>query len=760
MEPAAAGETTPASSSKAAKDVKRKASTSAPSTALGSEREEKRAKREETSVTSPTTSSQKERIANGAVAADTEDGDTASTWRNKRPEASRSDSPKPTSDKRNATDSRSESQQRPKAKEKDSKSKKSSKSGENGSSSSRKGDTKKDSGKEQADAAIAEEDEKPLRENAITKDETTVLTGHTAEVFVSAWNPTVPTMLASGAGDATVRIWDLPANPGDPVESPAVCKHLPAAHSKDIATLHWNPDGTLLASGSHDGILRLWTPQGDLHLVMSMHQGAILSVRWNRKGNMLLSASADGTVIVWDLGSGKTRQQFAFHSDNVLDADWLTTAEGSIGSEPGSSLPPPMPHGLSPSVADTIFASCSADNSIVICKLGETRPVKSFKGHTDEVNAIRFDPSQTLIASVSDDCTAKIWALDLDSSGKAVSSNHHSGSSAGTAGGEGARKRGARGRIGSANTDGMDVDEDTGSRADDSADKEREKDNRGTPSSLGTSNGGAANAGKEATAGASSAADAAAGSAGTGAGTSTQASKDGSSSAVVTTAKGPNKGLRLTLSGHTKELYALAWCPTGPGSKNPDQPRMLATTAFDWTCRLWNGDNGDCIRVIDAHKDNVLTLCFSPCARFLATGALDKKVLVSRVEVSVLFSRSLMTLNRKLTHYLSLLTVLVNAGWRSGQAVRRHRASLRSLVEEQWRLARSPACRVARGPQGRGASSQPARQGGSQDVLHCEEVMHERMSIDFCLSSFGTSVPFDISWCPLFGTVFQLRSLS
>ena len=223
-----------------------------------------------------------------------------------------------------------------------------------------------------------------------------VFLGHSAEVFVSAWNPTVPKLLASGAGDATVRIWDLAAD-GEP---PAVCKHLPPTHAKNVATVAWNPDGTLLASGSYDGILRLWTPQGDLHLVMSMHQGPIFAVRWNRKGNLLLTGSADGTAIVWDVGSGRTRQQFSLHSDNVLDVQWLTDS-------------PTTQQHPNPSAADAVFATCSADNSVQVCKLGEPKPLLSLVSHEDEINAIRFDPSQTLLASASDDGTACIWAVDV-----------------------------------------------------------------------------------------------------------------------------------------------------------------------------------------------------------------------------------------------------------------------------------------------------------------------------------------------------------
>ncbi|WFD07990.1 hypothetical protein MVES1_003359 [Malassezia vespertilionis] len=326
-----------------------------------------------------------------------------------------------------------------------------------------------------------------------TSPDVTVLHGHASEVFVTAWNPAVPGLLASGAGDATVRIWDLHASP---MEMPAVCKHLPPTQAKNIAALAWNPDGTLLASGSHDGILRLWTPQGDLHLVMSMHQGPIFAVRWNSQGNLLLTGSGDGTAIVWDVGRGRVRQQFSLHADNVLDVQWLGTA------------------------ANGMFATCSADNAIHLCKLGEPRALQSFRGHTDEVNSIQFDPSHTLLASASDDGTACIWAVDAPSARAA---------------------------------------QDTDARTN------------------------------------------------------------------------AEKGLRFRLRGHTKELYALAWCPTGPNTTHPDRPRMLATASFDHTARIWNADTGECIRVISAHDQSVYALCFSPSGQYLATGGIDARTAITRI---------------------------------------------------------------------------------------------------------------------------------
>lgn len=42
-------------------------------------------------------------------------------------------------------------------------------------------------------------------------------------------------------------------------------------------------------------------------------------------------------------------------------------------------------------------------------------PIKTFQGHQNEVNAIKWDPQGRLLASCSDDMTLKIWTLSRDS---------------------------------------------------------------------------------------------------------------------------------------------------------------------------------------------------------------------------------------------------------------------------------------------------------------------------------------------------------
>ncbi|CAG0886039.1 unnamed protein product, partial [Darwinula stevensoni] len=242
----------------------------------------------------------------------------------------------------------------------------------------------------------------------------TVLKGHESEVFICAWNP-VTDLLASGSGDSTARIWNMndganqgPAGgtgPNGTGSAPPggtgagssanqlVLRHCiqkggtEVPSNKDVTSLDWNSEGTLLATGSYDGYARIWTTDGRLASTLGQHKGPIFALKWNKKGNYILSAGVDKTTIIWDASTGQCTQQFAFHTAPALDVDWQS---------------------------NTSFASCSTDQRIHVCQLGSDKPVKSFQGHTNEVNAIKWDPQGNLLASCSDDMTLKIWSMKQD----------------------------------------------------------------------------------------------------------------------------------------------------------------------------------------------------------------------------------------------------------------------------------------------------------------------------------------------------------
>ncbi|EHA97743.1 F-box-like/WD repeat-containing protein TBL1XR1 [Heterocephalus glaber] len=64
--------------------------------------------------------------------------------------------------------------------------------------------------------------------------------------------------------------------------------------------------------------------------------------------------------------------------------------------------------------SNNTFASCSTDMCIRVCKLGQDRPIKTFQGHRNEVNAIKWDPTGNLLVSWSDHMSLKIWSMKQD----------------------------------------------------------------------------------------------------------------------------------------------------------------------------------------------------------------------------------------------------------------------------------------------------------------------------------------------------------
>lgn len=241
------------------------------------------------------------------------------------------------------------------------------------------------------DSTIDEEDMK----TQASPSEVLELNKHSSEVFMCAWNPVFTDLIATGSGDASARIWQM----GGPDASGGCSSVRELPHgvdpndrkNKDVTTLEWSSDGKLLATGSYDGVARVWSRTGVLVHTLSRHRGPIFSLKWNRSGNYLLSGSYDQTTIVWDVSgsSGQVVQQFNDHDAPALDVDWKD---------------------------DTTFASCSTDKRVLICRVGVDRPLRIYSGHLDEVNAVKWDPSGTLLASCSDDFTAKVWNVASDKS--------------------------------------------------------------------------------------------------------------------------------------------------------------------------------------------------------------------------------------------------------------------------------------------------------------------------------------------------------
>ncbi|WWC88859.1 uncharacterized protein L201_003774 [Kwoniella dendrophila CBS 6074] len=222
---------------------------------------------------------------------------------------------------------------------------------------------------------------------------------HRDAVSCVAWNPKNRDVLATGSNDGTARLWEFTSTSGHShlkvSKKPTVIHHKSIESSKrNVTAVDWHPDGTMLATGSYDGVGRLFTPSGSMHGIMTYGRGAINSVKWNPSGSAIIMAKDDFTVTKWAYGfDGKMELKLSFdsHTKEVNDVDWLD---------------------------DDVFASAGNDHTIFVHRSTDKRPRFTFKGHSDDVTKIKWSPSQPnkpvssrLLASVSDDGYLMIWKL-------------------------------------------------------------------------------------------------------------------------------------------------------------------------------------------------------------------------------------------------------------------------------------------------------------------------------------------------------------
>ncbi|KAL1951410.1 hypothetical protein VTO73DRAFT_559 [Trametes versicolor] len=242
-----------------------------------------------------------------------------------------------------------------------------------------------------AATATDEADEPILPETAekTKRKQLQVLKAHKAEVFVCSWNPVDKTLLASGSRDSVVHLWSVPVADKygympSQVDPPRTCTFTPNQESGDLTSLDWSKDGTLLAIGCYDSVLRICDANGKLYFSHAQHDGPIFAARFSPGGRWLASASLDGSACIWDVKGKRLHRQFSAHEKCCLDVDWLT---------------------------ESVFATSGSDGLVKIMNVDNPTPLKTLVGHTGEVNQLRVNIPRTKLASCSDDKTARIWNI-------------------------------------------------------------------------------------------------------------------------------------------------------------------------------------------------------------------------------------------------------------------------------------------------------------------------------------------------------------
>jgi len=130
------------------------------------------------------------------------------------------------------------------------------------------------------------------------------LKGHTAPVQSVAFSPTAG-LVSSGGDDGVLRAWNL--GTGDELAFDDV--------SAPLLDLAYNADGSRLLVASADGTLWVWGPTPPL--TNQAHAVAVTSVAITTDGSIVASGDADGLVRLWNLDTGELLSDLTGHLDVV-----------------------------------------------------------------------------------------------------------------------------------------------------------------------------------------------------------------------------------------------------------------------------------------------------------------------------------------------------------------------------------------------------------------------------------------------------------
>lgn len=153
------------------------------------------------------------------------------------------------------------------------------------------------------------------------------LTGHISTVRGLAVSPRHPYLFSCGE-DKMVKCWDLEQN--------KVIRHY-HGHLSGVYTLALHPTLDVLVTGGRDGVARVWDmrTRANIH-VLSGHTGTVADLKCQEADPQVITASLDSTVRLWDLAAGKTMGVLTHHKKGVralaTHPAEFTFASGSTGS--------------------------------------------------------------------------------------------------------------------------------------------------------------------------------------------------------------------------------------------------------------------------------------------------------------------------------------------------------------------------------------------------------------------------------------------
>ncbi len=208
------------------------------------------------------------------------------------------------------------------------------------------------------------------------------LDGHSATVMCIELSAD-GSLIATGSSDRTVKVWSYATGQELFTTEPM--------GSGPVFGVAFSPDGQRVA-GAGDPAVVIWDSHtGERQLVLKGHKHFVTRILFSPDGKQVATASYDGTVKVWDSTTGNELMSFDHSSE--------------LGH--GGSL-----FALAFSPDGTRLASAGISRTIKIWSVVNKKEVLSLRGHANTIWSVAFSPDGKRLASGCSDESVKIWDSD------------------------------------------------------------------------------------------------------------------------------------------------------------------------------------------------------------------------------------------------------------------------------------------------------------------------------------------------------------
>lgn len=227
---------------------------------------------------------------------------------------------------------------------------------------------------------------------------------HPGEVNKARYNPKNPFLIATKTISGDVLLFDYSKHPSRPkVEGQISQQGTLKGHSAEGFALAWNPtENGLIASGADDGLICLWdvvnaSSTSDTIPLLSLvggHTKPVEAIAWNHFNSAnLLSVGDDSRIVFWDTRSSEGKPFSVIeNAHNNCDVNSVTTSP----------------------FTEFLFATAGGNKTVCLWDNRNTStPIYTLEGaHTGEITNVNWSPfSEHILASSGTDRRVVVWDL-------------------------------------------------------------------------------------------------------------------------------------------------------------------------------------------------------------------------------------------------------------------------------------------------------------------------------------------------------------